>query len=141
MYEPWGSSIQRAWFSSWYVVSIDTGCLAQSPQFGPRWSPASKDGACSVCFLLHSRLLTLLTHSMIVIYRDIMHPASPTSDLGERHQPMCYKVQIHCKIQGAQSRTIKTTIPMVNIVFHQIPFTQDRTEVQKGRLSSDITFT
>ena len=30
---------------------------------------------------------------------------------------------------------------MVNIVFHPSPFTQDRTEVQKGRLSSDITFT
>ena len=30
---------------------------------------------------------------------------------------------------------------MVNIVFHQSPFTQDRTKVQKGRLSSDITFT
>ena len=107
----------------------------------PKMESCFQDGACSVCFLLHSRLLTLLTHNMIVIYRDIMHPASPTSDLGERHQPMCYKVQIHCKIQGAQSRTIKTTIPMVNIVFHQIPFTQDRTEVQKGRLSSDITFT
>ena len=28
------------WFSSWYVVSIDTGHRAQSPQSGPRWSPA-----------------------------------------------------------------------------------------------------
>ena len=26
------------WFSSWYVVSIDTGHIAQSPQSGPRWS-------------------------------------------------------------------------------------------------------
>ena len=41
-YEPWGSSIQGAWFSSWYVVSIDTGRIAQSPQAGPRWSPAFK---------------------------------------------------------------------------------------------------
>ena len=31
-----------AWFSSWYVVSIDTGHIAQSPQSGPRWSPAFK---------------------------------------------------------------------------------------------------
>ena len=28
------------WFSSWYVISIDTGHRAQSPQSGPRWSPA-----------------------------------------------------------------------------------------------------
>ena len=30
------------WFSSWYVVSIDTGHRAQSPQSGPRRSPAFK---------------------------------------------------------------------------------------------------
>ena len=30
---------------------------------------------------------------------------------------------------------------MVNIVFHQSPFTQDRTEVQKGMFSFDIAFT
>ena len=42
-YEPWGSPIwRRAWFSSWHVISIDTGHLAQSPQSGPRWSPAFK---------------------------------------------------------------------------------------------------
>ena len=41
-YEPWGSSIQGAWFSSWYVVSIDTGQTAQSPRSGPRESPALK---------------------------------------------------------------------------------------------------
>ena len=28
------------WFSSWYVVSIETGHRAQSPHSGPRWSPA-----------------------------------------------------------------------------------------------------
>ena len=33
-----------AWFSSWYVVSIDTGHIAQSPQSGPGWSPAFKIG-------------------------------------------------------------------------------------------------
>ena len=26
----------------WYVVSIDTGHIAQSPRSGPRWSPAFK---------------------------------------------------------------------------------------------------
>ena len=41
-YEPWGSSIPGAWFSSWYVVSIYTGHIAQSPQSGPKWSPAFK---------------------------------------------------------------------------------------------------
>ena len=30
------------WFSSWYVLSIDTGHIAQSPQSIPRWSPAFK---------------------------------------------------------------------------------------------------
>ena len=30
------------WFSSWYVISIDTGPIAQSPQSGPRWSLAFK---------------------------------------------------------------------------------------------------
>ena len=29
-------------FSSWYVVSIDTRHIAQSPQSGPRWGPAFK---------------------------------------------------------------------------------------------------
>ena len=32
----WGG----VWFSSWYVVSINTGHIAQSPQSSPRWSPA-----------------------------------------------------------------------------------------------------
>ena len=36
---PWGEGV---WCSSWYVVSIDTGHRAQSPQPGPRWSPAFK---------------------------------------------------------------------------------------------------
>ena len=40
-YEPWGS-IQGAWFSSWYVISIDPGPIAQSPQSSPIWSPAFK---------------------------------------------------------------------------------------------------
>ena len=44
-------------------------------------------------------------------------------------------------MQGPQSRTIKATITMVNIVFHQSPFTQDRTKVQKGMFSFDIAFT
>ena len=31
-----GLFLPGAWFSSWYVVSIDTGHIAQSPQSGPR---------------------------------------------------------------------------------------------------------
>ena len=41
-YEALGSSIWGAWVSSWYVISIDTGHIAQSPQSSPRWSPAFK---------------------------------------------------------------------------------------------------
>ena len=44
-------------------------------------------------------------------------------------------------MQGPQSRTIKATITMVNIVFHQSPFTQDSTEVQKGMFSFYIALT
>ena len=37
-----GFFLPGVWFSSWYVVSIDTGHIAQSPQSSPRWSPAFK---------------------------------------------------------------------------------------------------
>ena len=37
-----GALLSGAWFSSWYVISIDTGRIAQSPQSGQRWSPAFK---------------------------------------------------------------------------------------------------
>ena len=37
-----GLFLPGTWFSSWYIVSIDTGHIAQSPQSGPRWSPALK---------------------------------------------------------------------------------------------------
>ena len=44
-YEPWDSSIwgRWGWYSSWYVISIDTGHnITQKPQSDPRWSPAFK---------------------------------------------------------------------------------------------------
>ena len=44
-FRPWralGLFLPGAWFSSWYVISIDTGHIAQSPHFSPRWSPAFK---------------------------------------------------------------------------------------------------
>ena len=100
-----------------------------------------QDGAYSVYFLLHSLLLMLLTDSMSISHRDILHLDSLISNLEERHQLWVTKFIIHCEMQGPQSRTIKATITMVNIVFHQSPFTQDSTQVQKGRLSSDIAFT
>ena len=37
-----GLFLPGAWFSSWCVVSIDPGHIAQSPQSGPRRSPAFK---------------------------------------------------------------------------------------------------
>ena len=33
-------------FSSWYVISIDTGLIAQSPQSVPGWNPAFKSLFC-----------------------------------------------------------------------------------------------
>ena len=38
----WGSGVGGVWFSSWYVVSIDTEHIVQSPESGPRWSSAFK---------------------------------------------------------------------------------------------------
>ena len=38
----WGGGGEGVWFSRWYVVSIDTGHTAQSPQSSPRQSPAFK---------------------------------------------------------------------------------------------------
>ena len=49
----------------------------------PKMESGFQDGACSVCFILHSPLLMLLTYSMNIIHRDILHPDSPTSNLGE----------------------------------------------------------
>ena len=80
------------WFSSWYVVSIDTGHIAQSLQSSPRWSPAFKmEPVLSVSSFIPP-LLMLLTHSMSITHRDILHPSSLAANLGERHQPLGYKV-------------------------------------------------
>ena len=89
-------------------------------------------------FLISSALWSIVWASFIVIYCTLtLQPPIWENDINL----WVTKFIIHCKIKGPQSRTIKTTITMVNIVFHQTPFTRDRTEVQKGRLSSDITFT
>ena len=37
-----GALLPGTWISSWYVVSIDTGPIAWSPQSSPRWSLAFK---------------------------------------------------------------------------------------------------
>ena len=89
---PRGRGVGLVWFSSWYVVSIDPGHRAQSPQSGSRWRPAFKwEPVLSLSsFILP--LLMLLTHSMSITHRDILHPGSPTASLGERHQPLGHKV-------------------------------------------------
>ena len=51
------------------------------------------------------------------------------------------KLKIHWRMQGPHSRINTTTVTIVNIVLHRSPFIHDRTEVQKGGLSSDIAFT
>ena len=58
----------------------------------PKMESCFQDGACSVCFLLHFPFLILLCHTMSITHRDILHPGSPTANLGERHQPLGYKV-------------------------------------------------
>ena len=51
------SWVGGVWFSSWYVVSIGTGHIAQSPQSSPRWSPAFKMEPVlfppSICLAIH----------------------------------------------------------------------------------------
>ena len=92
-------------------------------------------------FFLHSSLLMLLTHIMSIIHRDILHPGLRPPIWENDINLQVTKFIMRCEIQGSQSRTIKETITVVNIVFHQSPFTQDRTEVQKGMYSFDIAFT
>ena len=77
-------------FSSRCVVSIDTGHIAQSPQSDPRWSSAFKMEP--VLFPPSFPALDALTNSMSITRRDILHPGSLTTSLGERHQPLGYKV-------------------------------------------------
>ena len=40
-------------------------------------------------FLLHSPVLMLLIHIMSIIHRDILHPGSPTANLGEYGNVYC----------------------------------------------------
>ena len=81
-FEPWGSSMGGG----------GTGLVFQLVfRFHKYWAHSSKstvrpkmescfqDGACSV----HFPLLTLLTHSMSITPRDILHPGSLTANMGE----------------------------------------------------------
>ena len=57
---PWRVGV-GFWFSRWYVISIDTGHIAQSPQSGPRWSPAFKmEPVLSVSSFTSKRMLKIL---------------------------------------------------------------------------------
>jgi len=51
------------------------------------------------------------------------------------------KLTTYWRIQGPHNKINNVIITMVRTVFHQSPFTHDRTEVQKGRLPSGIAFT
>ena len=58
------------------------------------------------CFLLHYPLLMLLTNSMSVIHRDILHPGSPTANLGELQELVRDREAWRAAIHGvAKSRT------------------------------------
>ena len=68
------------------VVFIGTKHRVQSPLEG--WPSVismnrPKTESMPYEFLLHSPLLMLLTHCMSIIHRDILHPGSPTVNLGE----------------------------------------------------------
>ena len=143
-YEPWGSSIGvgvGGLVFQLYVIPIDTGHIALSPQSSPIWSPAFKmEPVLSVSSFIPPSWCSYLIvwASLIGIYCTLaLRPPVWENDTNL----WVTKFIIHCKMQAPQSRTIKATITMVNIVFHQSSFTQDRTEVQEGMFLFDIAFT
>ena len=129
------------WFSSWCVVSIDREHRTQSQQSCPRRSPAFKmEPVLSVSSFIPLSWCSyhIVRASFTGIYCTLtLRPPMWDNDINL----WVTKFTIHCKIKDPQSRTIKATITLVNIVFHKSPFTPVRTEVQKGRLSSGTTFT
>ena len=82
-YKSWGSSIQGGLVFQLVCCFHRYGTYSSKSTVRPKMESCFQDGACSVSFLLHSPLLMLLTHSMSIIHRDILHPDSPTSNLGE----------------------------------------------------------
>ena len=114
-------------------------------------SPAQDAVLLSRCSLLclfppSSPLLMLLTHSMGIVLRDMPHPDSPTSSLGELENInlwVGYKVHNTLENKGPQSRPIRATITVVKIVFHHHPSPrQDRSPKRKIiiRHNSYLTF-
>ena len=70
------------WFSSWYVVSLGTGStghIAQSPQPGPRWSPAFKmEPVLSLsCFIPRKRITAEFHFGICLVLRKWL-PGSQT---------------------------------------------------------------
>ena len=59
------SWVGGVWFSSWYVVSIGTGHIAQSPPSGPKWSPAFKIEPPLALFTVMLPKAHLTSHSRI----------------------------------------------------------------------------
>ena len=123
-YKSWVSSIQgglvfqlvRRFHRYWAYSSKST--------VQPKMESCFQDGACSVCFLLHSLpwcSYLIVWASLIGIYCTLtLRPLIWENDINL----WVTKFIAHCKIKGPQSRTIKATMTMLNIVFHQSSFTQ-----------------
>ena len=88
---PWGGAGGcgwGAWFSSWYVVSIDTGHRAQSPQSGPRWSPAFKmEPVLSVSSFTSTPVSTGPHFQYICVATDAFRSSSHCSHRGQVPAP------------------------------------------------------
>ena len=91
-------------------------------------------------FLLHSPLLMLLTHIMSITHRDILHPVSPTTNLGELHQASGYRVHDILQNSGCTKQNYQENYNSGKYSFPQSPLIYDRAKVQKGMFSFDIAF-
>ena len=92
----------------------------------PKMESCFQDGACSVCYLLHSPILMLLTHSMSIIHRDILHLTLRPPIWENDINLWVTKFIIHCKTKAPQSRTpswagLWTLIYMPSIYGNDIP--------------------
>lgn len=94
----------------------------------------------SLGFLLHFSFLMFLICMMSIIYCYVLYSSLRFSIWEKDISLQVTKFTIHCRMQGPQSRIIRAIMTTVNIVFHQSPFTQVRTKVQKGIFSLDIVF-
>ena len=89
-------------------------------------------------FLLHSPLLTLLVSIVSISYWDILYLSPPVTHMIECTNLWVTKFTRHCRKQGPQSSMIKNNSYNG---FPPSPFTQERSEVQKGIFPLDMAFT